>query len=347
MIERIDIKNFQSHKNSSLELSPGVNAIIGPTDSGKSSIIRALRWLVFNRPSGDSFRRNGAGKKGTYVWANKASRFKNDKQNEYALMGEELVFFKAMGTSVPEEVQEVLNLAPINFQSQHDTHFLLSASPGEVARYLNGVVNLDVIDSSLLHANRRVKDVGAEVTTHITNLGTLEIKAQELEWVDAADTALGILEEDEASIDEMADEYDDLDYALKQIVKRKEEVNDYNQKIVPEAEVNRLLGICNDLDEHKLAYNNLRDVVAHVQSEQLRLKEYSEILAGEEVYNKLDQAHNSFIELKADSLKLTKILERIYDTTDILATYERELEYAEVEFHELMPDECPLCGGKV
>ena len=55
MIKEIDIVNFQSHKSTHLDLVPGVNVIVGASDSGKSAIIRALRWLIWNRPVGDAF----------------------------------------------------------------------------------------------------------------------------------------------------------------------------------------------------------------------------------------------------------------------------------------------------
>ncbi|MFR9297315.1 MAG: AAA family ATPase, partial [Aedoeadaptatus pacaensis] len=43
-IEKIILVNFQSHVYSELSLSRGVNVIVGPSDSGKTAIMRALRW---------------------------------------------------------------------------------------------------------------------------------------------------------------------------------------------------------------------------------------------------------------------------------------------------------------
>ena len=62
MIKEISIKNFQSHKDSHIELSDGVNIIVGASDSGKSSLIRAIKWLATNRPSGESIRSTWGGK---------------------------------------------------------------------------------------------------------------------------------------------------------------------------------------------------------------------------------------------------------------------------------------------
>ena len=44
MINSIKIQNFQSHKNTTIKLKPGVNIITGSSDCGKSVDIRALKW---------------------------------------------------------------------------------------------------------------------------------------------------------------------------------------------------------------------------------------------------------------------------------------------------------------
>ena len=52
MIKSIQIKNIQSHKDTSLEFSPGINAIVGSSNNGKSAVLRALYWARYNRPLG-------------------------------------------------------------------------------------------------------------------------------------------------------------------------------------------------------------------------------------------------------------------------------------------------------
>ena len=48
MIEELHLKNCQSHKDSILKFSPGLNIITGDTDSGKSAIIRGLDKICYN-----------------------------------------------------------------------------------------------------------------------------------------------------------------------------------------------------------------------------------------------------------------------------------------------------------
>ena len=164
MIDRVRIVNFQSHEKSTLDLLPGVNVIVGSSDTGKSVVMRALLWAVTNRPSGGSFvshwARNEKGKqekicrvvisKGKI----KAERIRTEDTNGYALDGEE---FEAVRTDVPEQVADFFNLSEVNIQRQMDSPFLLSATPGEVARFFNRTIKLDEIDRclSLVESRRR------------------------------------------------------------------------------------------------------------------------------------------------------------------------------------------------
>ena len=54
-INEIFVEGFQSHTNSHFNLGNGLNVITGPSDSGKTSIIRAVRWIAFNEPQGEAF----------------------------------------------------------------------------------------------------------------------------------------------------------------------------------------------------------------------------------------------------------------------------------------------------
>ena len=42
-IQEVTIEGYQSHTNSTFRLSPGLTVITGPSDAGKTAIIRALR----------------------------------------------------------------------------------------------------------------------------------------------------------------------------------------------------------------------------------------------------------------------------------------------------------------
>lgn len=160
MIEKIEIHNFQSHKATVLELDAKVNTLQGNSDCGKSAVLRALQWLIFN-PAGDYFISDWARKGKTQtapceviVYANghKIVRRRDKDFNGYYLDDE---MFEATRNTVPKKISDILNLGEVNVQRQLDPPFLLSMSAGEVSRYINNLVNLTRIDTWTSAANSR------------------------------------------------------------------------------------------------------------------------------------------------------------------------------------------------
>lgn len=156
MIKTIRLVNFQSHKDTELQFDPGVNVIIGRSDSGKTAVVRALNWVVNNRPSGEAFRSYWGGNTSVELALGDGkgvARRKTKSSNKYALIGvdteEDL---KAIGQSVPDEIKAMVDMDDINIQHQLDSPFLLSNSSAEVARVLNQAASLDSID----HANTNI-----------------------------------------------------------------------------------------------------------------------------------------------------------------------------------------------
>lgn len=159
MINRLILRNFQAHKFLRLNFSPGVNTICGTTDSGKSSIIRALRWVSQNLPKGTSFIRHGE-KKASVTIDLDGVRVTRERggENTYSIKTDEgKNTFRSFNNNVPEPVQDILRMSSINFQLQHDPPFWLSDSAGEVSRQLNAVVNLEEIDRVLSRAASKVR----------------------------------------------------------------------------------------------------------------------------------------------------------------------------------------------
>ena len=160
MLEKISIKNFQSHKATSMELSPLVNTLQGNSDCGKSAVMRAVCWLLFN-PAGDYFVSDWA-KKGKTISApcevsvvangHTITRRRDKDFNGYTMDGQ---VFEATRNSVPPQILEALGLGEVNVQRQLDAPFLLSMSAGDVSRYINSLVNLSRIDRWTVAVNGR------------------------------------------------------------------------------------------------------------------------------------------------------------------------------------------------
>lgn len=197
MIESIQIQNFQSHKNTTLDFSPGINAITGPSDNGKSAILRALLWAVFNRPLGDGYISSWAkDKKGkqtqpTKVTIHSQSKSINrirDKDFNGYILGDDN--FEALRADVPDQVKTFFNLGAVNIQRQHDPAFLISSNGIEIAKFFNEIIRLDQIDLVLSLAESKRREARKEDKRLTEELNGLEKSLKKYNWLETADTLL-------------------------------------------------------------------------------------------------------------------------------------------------------------
>jgi exonuclease SbcC len=181
MITRIILRNFQKHEHLVLDLDP-VTTLVGSTDQGKSSVLRALRWVALNKPRGLEFIRHGT--KGVSVTAfaedDKVRRARSKEENTYSLNGKK---YGALGSEVPRDVSSVLSLDDTNFQLQFDPPFWFNLSPPEVSRQLNNVVDLSVIDSTMSSIAGDTRKAKAEYEVVSTRYNTLLEERNGLRWI--------------------------------------------------------------------------------------------------------------------------------------------------------------------
>lgn len=207
LLEYIALANFRRHESIKVVLEPGVNVACGASKSGKSTLIRALRWIAFNRPTGNSILRWGAEtvKAKLGVDGRTVLRKRGPSTNIYKL--DDQVPHKSFGTDVPDDVARLLNVSPtFNFSGQHSAPFLFNLTPGDAARELNAVVNLDKIDEVLGHLASEVRRTNAAVTVGEQRLAAAEDKARSLGWVEAVNVALRKTEEAAEEVQSVVDE---------------------------------------------------------------------------------------------------------------------------------------------
>ncbi len=203
MITSIRLANFQSHKDTRLELHPGVNSIVGSSDSGKTAILRALYWAFNNRPVGTAFvshwNRNKSGDpvNPTAVSVSSAdgwtvTRSRTKSFNGYSIEDNNrpATELEAVGTDVPNEVAARFNLTEVNFQRQMDAHFLLSETSGEVARFFNRIIRLDLIDRTLTAAESLRRKLKSRGTALVGDIKKLDDQLVGMAWLETADKLL-------------------------------------------------------------------------------------------------------------------------------------------------------------
>jgi len=198
MIETVEVENFQSHKHTTINLSPGVNVFKGRSHSGKSSIVRAIRWNLLNKPRGSHFMSHFSGSKEV---TSVGLQFMGDEytireRRGVALNGYDssVGTFAAMRSDVPEEIQDITKMNEINIQTQGDPYFMLNKTAGQVAKELNQLVGLDIIDNTLGRLNRVENEAGAKLNVLEDQLDKDEEELTGLDFVDDLDSRVSKIE---------------------------------------------------------------------------------------------------------------------------------------------------------
>jgi len=178
MLKRLIAHNFQIHKYVDIHFHSGVNIITGASEAGKSSIMRMIRWVTLNRPLGKSIVKKGeSNTKVKLIFDNGVIRKKRKKEiTTYNINGTVL---KAIGKDLPKEVMDVSLVEDKNYQQQHNPYFLLVKSPGEVAKELNDLAGISVIDKLFTAINGELRKTKAELISVEEEIPELKAKLEE------------------------------------------------------------------------------------------------------------------------------------------------------------------------
>ena len=155
MIKRITIEGFQSHENTVVDLVNGLNILTGSSDSGKTAVLRAVKWVALNVPTGDSYVNQKVGYAKVTIETDKGTVTKTRKGKKTAYEVNGTVYEKS---EVPQEVSEILGIEPttfgdyevvLNVASQLESPFLLSESPSTGAKVLGKLANAETVDVAI------------------------------------------------------------------------------------------------------------------------------------------------------------------------------------------------------
>lgn len=352
MIKAIDIRNFQSHKHTRLELDPGVNVVVGLSDAGKSAIIRALRWLIINRPQGESFRSRWGGITSVSMETDATTviRRRSNKDNDYAITKEgssDFLILKAMGTEVPQEVQLALNINEINMQLQLDHPFLLDSSPGEVAQHFNKVAQLDIIDTSIQTVQKWTREIEQDIKSRQQQLANAQEEIKQYYYLDELEGKIVVLEKMDVDLTRLVVRETKIMNSLESIRETEGEIRLYEKTIQIETLVNLTLSLLKDKEEKVETKYNIQGVIDLIRINERAIERRNELIKIESlVHNtiKLTEQREKVEKKKND---LDALLYTISVTDNELKNKTSNLKKTEERFHSIFPEVCPLCGQEV
>ncbi|WP_353892015.1 AAA family ATPase [Proteinivorax hydrogeniformans] len=221
VIKSIHLINFQSHTDSKLEFHDGVNVITGPSDQGKSSIIRALRWVLYNQPKGGDIIHHGQNKCSVSVKLDngtEVTRVRQNNSNKYIIITDgNKAEYSGVSNEVLRIVQAVLHISPvfldkdqkpeINIAKQLDPPFLLSGSGSVRAKAIGTIVGVHFIDAASRNVSSNIKEINSK----------LNYKAEELQSIDEQLDKYSNLERQKIQIDKANKTYEEVENKIKRL----------------------------------------------------------------------------------------------------------------------------------
>ena len=347
MIKKLKATNFESWEKLSIKFDPGVNVIIGPSDRGKSGLIRTICWPLFNKPLGDAFRTWESDKTSSTITLDdkiKVNRAKTDNSNTYVISTYENDF-KAFGANVPEEISKALKMErEINVQAQTDPIFLLSKSPGDVAKHFNKVAGLFRIDSTLKNAKQDITQTKTKTLNLKTSIEENQEELKQYDNLEEFNTLLIKCNKNQDYITESKEKVTNIQNIVHQIGVSLDLIKKLEAKYVLFPLVVKTIEKQEAIDIDKAHKQNLESKVNNIKNIKYQLRQ------DKKKYNFKNWVDNC-LKIKKGVRKLKKDLRNIRSTLNTIEENNYQLtklqdnhDILEIKFKEEMPDECPLCG---
>ena len=212
-IQEVTIEGYQSHTNSTFRLSPGLTVITGPSDAGKTAIIRALRWFAFNEPTGEAFLHTIRNPDGSVKEAVDQVKVSVTFDNGITITktrrkGKTTYTHSAFPTAwekaeIPPEIKETLGLVKqqygdfetcLNFAFQLDAPFMLSESASVGAKVLGKLAGTEIVDKSISEVNKKTHQTRNDISYADKQIGEIDVSLTEYFDLDRFDAELKIAE---------------------------------------------------------------------------------------------------------------------------------------------------------
>lgn len=321
-IRKIILENFQSHKYSVIELNEELNVIVGPSDSGKSAIIRGLKWALYNEPAGDYFIREGEREASVTVEFSdniKVKRYRSKSKNSYHLFkrdGEEVIY-EGFGTNVPEEIIDAIDIkkihldsdesASINLGEQLDGAFLLSEKTSVRASAIGRLVGVNVIDDALREGLKDNRNISTIIKNLDSTIIKIEAELEKYDYLTELSKIINKIEEIKTVIQEKTDKYNKLSSLYNRLIKTNSLLKEnelYIDKFKEIEYIDSMFIKIQELYKKYKYYNNKKQIYTAVKT---NIKEEANIVNELVNLHKVNEKYNSLSDLMLRANKFEKI----------------------------------------
>lgn len=262
----VEVTNFQSHKKTRVDFSDkGLNAITGASDSGKSAIIRALRWVFYNEPKGADFIRHGASRTTVTVGFTDGSSITRSRtkssSGEYIVRdtnGKETEF-KGFGNNIPIDIANTHQMPKvelstgieraINFSNQLDSHFLLSESPAVRANTIGRLTGVHIVDAAIKEKGKEIRKLTVDSNASEKQIAELDEKLKNYDDLPEIEKRLNVLKGLLTTAQNLDDEIEDLKDFRRILKEKSRAIKEINAELDDYAHVERGMLLVNEAEQ--------------------------------------------------------------------------------------------------
>ena len=354
MLISIDIKYFQGIESASLDFSTGLNVIKGPSHKGKSSIVRALKWLLLNEPRGFGFFSHFRPDKeitsvsGLFSEGIRITRKRSGTDSgsyEIHRPGEKVKILKALNTGVPDEVMQITKMNEINLRSQDDGRFLLDDNPGARAKYLNKLVGLEVIDKTLKKVNSEVTAQNSRMAVIDEDIADLETGLQKYKNIEKTKKLIKTIDGMCAEVSKLSIDQQTIQDLCTSIEEAQETVHNMSEWLVVERELEAISDMIKKYNEVSQNYTTINSIITSVERERAKIAKVTNILEAEKDVAEIDVLLNEHKSVSSELKLISGIIDNIEKEKEKIA----KLSYSIKVSVDLLDQEdvCPTCGQHV
>ena len=351
MIQAVEINNFQSHKYTLMEFSPGINAIVGPSDEGKSAIIRAIGWCVQNDPAGFAFRSYFAGKNDPTSVAVSLDderwvvRERGEATNRYRVWNIKDPL-EAFGQGPVKEVLETFNLSNFSIQGQHEQYFLLQSSPGEVSRALNELTGLGISDDVLKKIGSMLYKAREGLSNAEEQIVRLAEEIKEYAYLDKLEIELARLEKALQERELARDERRGVLDLVGKIENANTLIQDWDEWLEIEKDAQGLINETQDFGVLVKERDLLQQVVSKVEALEKEVKDFEAQIQDYQSALKLQEELREVFHLRKEYRDIAEYMERAEELEMGIVELDERLVVlnAEKEKYGII---CQNCGARV
>ena len=340
-LKKLHLKNFKSHKDTTLEFHSGVNAIIGLSAQGKSSIIRALDFVINNETRG---KLNSHWSTDTEVTLDDVKRVKTKSKNEY-YYGDDETPLTAFGTTPPQVVIDYFNMnKEINWQHQQDPIFMLKQSGGEIADRLNELIDMDIIKSSQKKASADIAALKANLQVAVEAI--TDSKTDYHSESHQAEKGLELLHVVRTKVEELEQlriKKDNLTLHVSNITILEETQRDLVKFTTFNIDIEKLRNYETEIRKKRAKVKSIREYISNIAEHTKAVTKYKRIIDMEKRIVQVISDCEACLNLTTEKSNIETVLNNINAFECDKDLIEAKL----IQMQKDFPETCPVCGGEL